>query len=69
MGIPSPQTSRAFFAECDVLSLHLRLVDATRDEFDIQFADVFDQIVAYGQGAPINVVNPDPLRQSHRPKR
>ena len=30
----------------------------TRDEFEIQFSDVFDQIVAYGQGRPINVVNP-----------
>lgn len=30
----------------------------TRDEFEIQFSDVFDQIVAYGQGHPINVVNP-----------
>jgi D-3-phosphoglycerate dehydrogenase len=30
----------------------------TRDEFEIQFSDVFDQIVAYGQGRFINVVNP-----------
>ena len=30
----------------------------TRDEFEIQFSDVFDQIVEYGQGRPINVVNP-----------
>jgi D-3-phosphoglycerate dehydrogenase / 2-oxoglutarate reductase len=30
----------------------------TRDEFEIQFSDVFDQIVAYVQGRPINVVNP-----------
>jgi len=30
----------------------------TRDEFEIQFSDVFDQIVAYAQGRPINVVNP-----------
>jgi D-3-phosphoglycerate dehydrogenase / 2-oxoglutarate reductase len=30
----------------------------TRDEYEIQFADVFDQIVAYGEGRPINVVNP-----------
>lgn len=34
----------------------------TRDEFDIQFADVFDQILAYSRGTPINVVNPDALR-------
>ena len=31
----------------------------TRDEYEIQFADIFDQILAYVQGAPINVVNPD----------
>src|SRR5262245_34398080 len=30
----------------------------TRDEFDLQFSDVFDQILAYGEGRPINVVNP-----------
>ncbi len=37
----------------------------TRDEFEIQFSDVFDQILAYGQGRPINVVNPAVLT---RPK-
>ena len=31
----------------------------TRDEYEIQFSDIFDQIVAYAAGAPINVVNPD----------
>ena len=30
----------------------------TREEYDVQFADVFDQIVAYAAGTPINVVNP-----------
>jgi D-3-phosphoglycerate dehydrogenase len=30
----------------------------TRDEYEIQFADVFDQIAAYAAGSPINVVNP-----------
>jgi len=30
----------------------------TRDEYEIQFADVFDQIVAFAEGHPINVVNP-----------
>jgi len=34
----------------------------TRDEYEIQFADIFDQIVAYASGAPINVVNPEALR-------
>lgn len=30
----------------------------TRDEFEIQFADIFDQIAAYAAGNPVNVVNP-----------
>jgi len=33
----------------------------TRDEFEIQFADIFDQITAYRSGQPINVVNPEVL--------
>lgn len=33
----------------------------TRDEYEVQFADVFDQIVAYAAGSPINVVNPKAL--------
>jgi D-3-phosphoglycerate dehydrogenase / 2-oxoglutarate reductase len=31
----------------------------TRDEYELQFSDIFDQIVAYAAGTPINVVNPD----------
>ena len=31
----------------------------TRDEYELQFTDIFDQIIAYAAGAPINVVNPD----------
>jgi D-3-phosphoglycerate dehydrogenase len=135
-----PAASReAFFAECDVISLHLRLVDATRgivtaadlarmkpdalfvntsraglvepgalaaalqagrpgkaavdvyeqepvvggahpllaldnaictphlgyvtrDEWEVQFADVFDQILAFAAGEPLNVVNPDAMK-------
>ena len=33
----------------------------TRDEYEEQFSDVFDQILAYAAGAPINVVNPTVL--------
>jgi D-3-phosphoglycerate dehydrogenase / 2-oxoglutarate reductase len=33
----------------------------SRDEYEIQFTDIFDQIVAYAGGAPTNVVNPDVL--------
>lgn len=134
-------SKEVFFARCDVLSLHMRLVDATRgivtaadlarmkpsallvntsrapliepgalvaalkagrpgmaavdvyekeplrdpddpllvldnvvctphigyvtfEEYEIQFADIFDQIVAYAAGAPINVVNPEVLQSS-----
>jgi D-3-phosphoglycerate dehydrogenase len=34
----------------------------TRDEYEVQFADIFDQIAAYAAGMPVNVVNPDVLR-------
>jgi D-3-phosphoglycerate dehydrogenase len=30
----------------------------TRDEYQVQFSDIFDQILAYAVGKPINVVNP-----------
>ncbi len=30
----------------------------TRDEYEIQFSDIFDQVTAYAAGNPINVVNP-----------
>lgn len=137
-GYPSAASKAEFFSECDVLSLHMRLVDATRgivtaedlahmkptallvntsrapliapgalvaalqagrpgmaavdvfedepvtdtdhpllnmdnvvctphigyvtrDEYEIQFSDIFDQIVAYANGNPINVVNPHVL--------
>jgi len=33
----------------------------TVEEYDLQFADIFDQILAYAAGAPINVVNPEVL--------
>ena len=34
----------------------------SRDEYEVQFTDIFDQITAYAADAPINVVNPDVLR-------
>jgi D-3-phosphoglycerate dehydrogenase len=33
----------------------------SRDEYEIQFTDIFDQIVSYAAGTPTNVVNPDVL--------
>ncbi len=138
-GYAAAPSKEAFFEECDVLSLHMRLLDATRgivtatdlarmkptallvntsragliapgalvaalkaghpgmaavdvfeeepvrdprhplltmdnvvctphigyvsrEEYQLQFADIFDQIVAYAQGAPSNVVNPQVLQ-------
>jgi D-3-phosphoglycerate dehydrogenase / 2-oxoglutarate reductase len=137
-GYAAAESREAFFASCDVISLHLRLVDQTRgivtaadlarmkpsallvntsraaliepgalvralragrpgraavdvferepvtdpshpllaldtaictphlgyvttDEYELQFAEIFDQIVAFDAGAPINVVNPEAL--------
>ena len=138
-GHPVAASKEAFFGACDVISLHLRLVDATRgivkaadlarmkptalivntsrapliesgalvaalkagrpgmaaidvfeeepvvdtrhpllnmdnvvctphigyvarEEYELQFADIFDQILAYAGGKPINVVNPGALK-------
>ncbi len=36
----------------------------TRDEYELQFADIFDQITAYAAGTPINVINTDVLKGS-----
>jgi D-3-phosphoglycerate dehydrogenase len=143
-GFAVAASREAFFAECDIVSLHMRLVDATRgivtaadlarmkptallvntsrapliepgalvaalkagrpgmaavdvyeeepvldpqhpllslpnvvctphigyvsrEEFELQFADIFDQIVAFAAGKPVNVVNPAALGQ--RPSR
>jgi D-3-phosphoglycerate dehydrogenase / 2-oxoglutarate reductase len=40
-----------------VCTPHLGYV--SREEYEIQFADIFDQITAYAAGKPINVVNPE----------
>jgi D-3-phosphoglycerate dehydrogenase len=34
----------------------------SREEYELQFSDIFDQIVAYAAGKPINVVNPEVLK-------
>jgi D-3-phosphoglycerate dehydrogenase len=44
-----------------VCTPHLGYV--SRDEYAIQFTDIFDQIVAYAAGTPINVVNPDVMEK------
>jgi D-3-phosphoglycerate dehydrogenase / 2-oxoglutarate reductase len=39
----------------------------TREEYEVQFSDIFDQIVAYAAGTPTNVVNPQVLSGTLRP--
>jgi D-3-phosphoglycerate dehydrogenase len=38
----------------------------TREEYETQFSDIFDQITAYAAGTPSNVVNPDVLSRARR---
>jgi D-3-phosphoglycerate dehydrogenase len=35
----------------------------TRDEYELQFGEIFDQIVSYAMGSPTNVVNPRVLER------
>jgi D-3-phosphoglycerate dehydrogenase / 2-oxoglutarate reductase len=44
-----------------VTTPHLGYV--TRDEYELQFTDIFDQVTAYAAGVPINVINPDALKR------
>ena len=37
------------------------LLNVTKDEYEIQFTDVFNQIEAYLREDPINVINPEVL--------
>jgi D-3-phosphoglycerate dehydrogenase len=47
-----------------VCTPHLGYV--SRDEYEVQFTDIFDQITAYAAGTPINVVNPDVLLHARK---
>ena len=38
----------------------------SREEYELQFSDVFDQIIAYAAGGPINVINPEVLERANR---
>jgi D-3-phosphoglycerate dehydrogenase / 2-oxoglutarate reductase len=49
-----------------VCTPHLGYV--SRDEYEIQFADIFEQIIAYAAGSPINVVNPQVLAMAAEPR-
>jgi D-3-phosphoglycerate dehydrogenase len=50
-----------------VATPHLGYVE--RDGLEGQFGVIFDQILAYASGAPINVVNPDALAAAAGPRR
>ena len=58
---PIPRDHPLLSAPNTVLTPHLGYV--TREEYELQFSDIFDQIVAYANGAPINVVNPEVLNK------
>ena len=47
-----------------VCTTHIGYV--SRDEYEIQFADIFEQIVSYCAGKPINVVNPEVLESKNK---
>jgi D-3-phosphoglycerate dehydrogenase len=48
-----------FTMENVVCTPHIGYV--TREEYELQFSEIFDQIVAFCAGTPINVVNPEVL--------
>ena len=57
---PVLDTRHPLFAIANVVCTpHIGYV--TRDEYEVQFADIFDQVIAYAGGKPINVVNPKVL--------
>ena len=57
---PVPPGSEPLLAMPNVIATpHIGYV--TREEYELQFTDIFDQIVAYAAGTPTNVVNPEVL--------
>jgi D-3-phosphoglycerate dehydrogenase / 2-oxoglutarate reductase len=61
---PTPEIDGPLLAMDNVVCTpHIGYV--TRDEYELQFSDVFDHIVAYAAGNPINVVNPRVFEQIH----
>jgi D-3-phosphoglycerate dehydrogenase len=62
---PVRDTDHPLFAMANVVCTpHLGYV--TREEYETQFTDIFDQIIAYTAGTPINVVNPEVLESVNR---
>lgn len=55
---PMTDTSNILLSHPNVVATpHIGFV--TEDEFDMQFSDIFDQINAYADGAPIHMINPE----------
>jgi D-3-phosphoglycerate dehydrogenase len=64
---PMRETSHPLLAMNNVVCTpHIGYV--SREEWEVQFADIFDQINAYALGSPINVVNPDVLMRARVPR-
>ena len=62
---PLHDTGHPLFAMNNVVCTpHIGYV--TQDEYELQFSEIFDQIVAYAAGTPINVVNPGVLAGAPR---
>jgi D-3-phosphoglycerate dehydrogenase len=53
---PLPSSNALLAMDNVVCTPHIGYV--AREEYEVQFADIFDQIAAYAAGAPINIVNP-----------
>jgi D-3-phosphoglycerate dehydrogenase len=57
-----PVTGHPLFAlENAICTPHIGYV--THEEYETQFSEIFDQIIAYVDGAPVNVVNPAVLKR------
>jgi D-3-phosphoglycerate dehydrogenase len=62
---PLPDHNRSLLSMDNVICMpHVGYV--SRDEYEIQFSDIFDQILAYASGAPINVMNPEVLKDHYQ---
>ncbi|MDJ0638942.1 MAG: D-2-hydroxyacid dehydrogenase family protein [Paracoccaceae bacterium] len=57
---PLRDTSHPLLTHPNVLATpHIGYV--TEDEFDLQFTDIFEQVVAFANGSPIHAINPEVL--------
>jgi D-3-phosphoglycerate dehydrogenase len=60
---PVRDTQHPLLAMSNVIATpHIGYV--TRDEYELQFTDIFEQIIAFERGAPIHSVNPEALRST-----